>query len=64
MGTTARADRPPAAWNASESGDAAAPTISLSAVVASASTSASADARGAVLGQPLAALPATTSPDA
>ena len=64
MGMTARADRPPAAWNASESGDAAAPTSSLSAAVARTSTSASAGARGTVLGQPPAALPATTSPDA
>jgi hypothetical protein len=46
MGTTAWADRPLAARNASESGDAAAPTSSLSAVVARASTSTSADAKG------------------
>ncbi len=39
MGTTARADCPPAAWNASESGDAAAATSSLSAAVARASMS-------------------------
>jgi hypothetical protein len=64
MGTTARADRPPAARNASESGDAAAPTSSLSAAVARASTSTSVGARGTELGQPPAALPATTSPDA
>jgi hypothetical protein len=64
MGTIARADRPPAARNASESGDAAAPTSSLSAAVARASTSLSGDARGTVLGQPPATLPATTSPDA
>ena len=64
MGTTARADRPPAARNASESGDTAALTSSLSAAVARASTSASAGARGTVLGQPPATLPATTSPDA
>jgi hypothetical protein len=63
-GTTARADRPPAAQNASESGDAAASTSSLSAAVARASTSASAGARGTVLGQTPAALSATTSPDA
>ena len=62
LGTTARADRPPAARNASESGDAAAPTSSLSAERSS--TSASAGARGMVLGQTPAALPATTSPDA
>ena len=64
MGTSARADCPPAARNASESGDAAAPMSSLLAAVARASTSTSADARGTVLGQPPAALPATTSPDA
>jgi hypothetical protein len=64
MGTSARADHPLAARNASESGDAAAPTSSLSAAVARASTSTSADTRGTVLGQPPAALPATTSPDA
>ena len=64
MGTTTRADRPPAARNASESGDAAAHTSSLSTAVARASTSTSADARGTVLGQPPAARPATTSPDA
>ena len=61
---TAQADCPPAVWNALESGDAAAPTSSLSAVLACASTSASAGARGTVLGQTPAALPATTSPDA
>ena len=64
LGTTARADRPPAARNASETGDAAAPMSSLSAAVACASTSASVGARGMVLGQPPAALPASTSPDA
>jgi hypothetical protein len=64
MGTTARADHPPAARNASESGDNAAPTSSLSAAVARASTSTSVGARGTELGQPPAALPATTSPDA
>jgi len=64
LGTTALADRPPAARNASESGDTAATTSSLLAAVARASTSASAGARGVALGQTLAALPATTSPDA
>ncbi len=64
MGTTARADRPPAARNALESGDAAAPTSSLSAAVTRASTSTSVDAKRKELGQPPAALPATTSPDA
>ena len=63
LGMTARADRPPAARDASESGDAAAPTSSLSAEVACASTSASAGARGTAPGQTLAALPAATSPD-
>jgi len=63
LGTTAQAARPPAARDASESGDAAAPSSSLSSAVARASTSASAGARGAVLGQTPAALPATTSPD-
>ena len=63
-GTTARADCPQAARNASESGDAAASTSSLSAAVARASTSASAGARGMALGQTPAAPPATTSPDA
>jgi hypothetical protein len=62
-GTTARVDRPSAAQNASESGDAAATTSSLSAAVARASTRASAGARGTVLGQTPAALPATTFPD-
>jgi hypothetical protein len=56
--------RPPAARDASESGDAAAPSSSLSAAVTRASKSASAGARGMVLGQTPAALPATTSPDA
>jgi len=58
LGTTAQAARPPAARNASESEDTAAPTI------ARASTSASAGARGTAPGQPPAALPAATSPDA
>jgi hypothetical protein len=64
LGTTPRVDHPLVARNASESGDAAAPTSSLSAAVACASTSASAGTRGMVLGQTPAALPATTSPDA
>jgi hypothetical protein len=63
-GTTARVDCPLAARNASESGDAAATTSSLSAAVTHASTSASTSTRGTVLGQNPAALPATTSPDA
>ena len=44
-GTTALADRPPAACDASESENAAAPTSSLSAAVAHTSTSASAEMR-------------------
>jgi hypothetical protein len=64
MGTTARADWPPAVRNVSESGDAVAPTSSLSAAVARASMSTSVGARGTELCQPPAALPATTSLDA
>ena len=64
LGTTTQAARPPAARDASASGDTAAPTSSLSAAVAHASTSASAGARGTAPGQPSAALPAATSPDA
>jgi hypothetical protein len=62
-GTTARADRPPAARNASESGDATAPTSSLPAAVARTSTSASAGARGTVLGLCLQQRPRTLKHD-
>ena len=64
LGTTAQAVHPPAAWDASESGDATAPMSSLLAAAAHASTSASAGARGTAPGQPPAVLPAATSLDA
>ena len=64
LGMTAQAACPQAAQDALESGDAAAPTISLSAAAARASTSALAGARGTVPGQPPTALPAAMPPDA
>ena len=64
LGTTTQAACPPDAQDASESGDAATPTSSLSAAVARASTSALAGARGMAPGQPSAAFPAATSLDA
>jgi hypothetical protein len=63
MGRTLHTDRPRAAWDVLESGDAAASMSSLSATVARASTSASTGARGTAPSRPLAALPAATSQD-
>ena len=64
LGTTPHADLPLSARDALESGNAAAPTSSLSAAAACGSTSALAGARETAPGQPSAALPAATSQDA